>query len=154
MPEQNNVKLAGTNLGRKMPLDTRIIGWLVFIDALVHLFFALLLLSGFGYFPSPGSRAALFGTVFLVSEIPSGVYSFCLGIVGALAAYGIIKRLTFGWWLTLIYLINNIFDLLPKFSVHWVSISIWICISLGIVAWLICRRRLYNISIKTKKLEA
>jgi len=128
---------------RKIPIDLCILGCLVLIDGFFHMCFALILLSGMGYFPFSGNRPALFGTLNLTGEVLCGVYSLILGIIALISAIGVLKRIKYCWWLLLIYLTNNILDLIQQYSEHRVSVTIWICLNIFVIIWLIYRRNLY-----------
>jgi hypothetical protein len=148
MPEQNEAKLTITRRGRKMPLDARIIGWAMGAVAFVPLLLGFLFLIGFSYITSPDTRPALFGTISLSSELKFGIYWGCIGLVLGFSAYGIIKGRKLGWLCLLILSVNSIFNglaMLPRFKV---SILITTGINIGIITWLVYRRRLYNITGK------
>ena len=153
MLDESEVKSPAVVPIRKMPLDARIIAWVVAIPAFVFLLLGLLFLIGFSYITSPDTRPALFGTLSLATELQFGVYWFCIGLAGLFSAYGISKGHKFGWWCMLILLIDGIFNdmvMLPRFKV---SILTTTGISIVIIAWLVYRRRLYGIGRNPEKFE-
>lgn len=152
MLDQDEVKLPSLS-NRKMPLDARIVGWVVVVPAFVFLLLGFLFLIGFSYITSPDTRPALFGIVSLGSEVEFGIYWFCIGLTRGFSAYGIIKGRKFGWWCLLVLSVNSIFDDLAMLPRYKVAILITTVINIAIIAWLVYRRRLYNIGKKPEKLE-
>jgi len=145
MLDQNESKLTVTPARKKMPLDARIVGWLFFITALISFFLVGLLLIGVAHSPSDYHRPVLFGTFSLTSDLSLGIHTFLMGMVSLVSAYGLIRGYKLGWWIELIFSIVSISDSMLIFSDHPVATTTGICISIGIIIWLICRKRLYNI---------
>lgn len=130
---------------KKMPLDVRIVASLGFISALMSFAFVLLLVIGVAHFPSNYQRPVLLGVFHLRSNLSAGVHSFLVGLASSVSAYGLIKGCKFGWWLALVFSLSAIPDSLLMFSDYPVSVTIGICISIGIIIWLVLRRGLYGI---------
>jgi len=145
MFNSNKMNLITMFSGEKTPLDAKIVGWLVLISALMHFITVGLLLSGIAHAPLNCSGDVLFRTFSLASDLSVGIYSFLKGAVCLICAYGLIRGYKFGWWLMLISSINNVSDCLLRFSDYRITATISICISLGIIGWLIYRRHLYSI---------
>lgn len=145
MLNQNEMKFASIPSHRKMPLDVRIVAWLLVISAFMHFFITLLLLIGIAHSPSDYNRPVLFGTLSLGSDLSSGIYSSLLGGASLVSAYSLVRGHKFGWWFVLIFSIYNIYDALLLLSCYPTGATIGICISFGIIGWLVYRRRLYNI---------
>jgi len=145
MLDQNESKLTVTPARKKMPLDVRIVAWLGLISAVVAFLFVGLLISGLAHIPSGHHRPILFGIISLASDLSLGIHTFWVGAGSLICAYGLIRGFKFGWWLTFIFSINGICDSLLIFSDAQVVATISICFSLGIITWLLYRRRLYKI---------
>jgi len=152
MLDRNEVEL-NRPYRRKMPFDARIIGWWLFATAFISFLFGFGLLSGLWHIPSGYDQTVIFSMVSLTSDLSSGIYSILGGLLCLVAAYGIIRGYKFGWWLMLICSIINISDSTLIFSHHPVTSIIGICIGLGIIIWLVYRRRLYNISRNSERRE-
>lgn len=147
MVEQCEIQPTTVNIDRKkkMPLDARIVGWLVLTSAFIGFLCVGLLVIGLAHNPSDYHRPVLFGTVSLTSDLSLGIHTFLSGLVCLISGYGLIKGHKFGWWLTLILSIDNISDSLLIFSDYRITASIGIYISIGIIIWLVWRRGFYGI---------
>ena len=153
MLDQDKGKLNKTLTNKKMPLDVRVVVWLEIISSLMHFIIVGLLIIGIAHSPSNNHRDVLFNTVCLSTNLSTGTYSFSLGLACLVGAYGLWQGYRFGWWFVLIFSIYNISDSALMFSDYPITTTIAICFSLGIIAWLIYRRQLYKIGIKSEELE-
>ena len=151
MSNQNEVSSAPFSPIRKMPLDARIIGWLILVTAFMDFLFAVLLTTGISRFLTDESRLILFGTFRLASELSFGIYFFCLGLMTVVCGYGVAKGYKFGWWCMLIYSTYHIADTILIYPHNRVNASIGICISVGIIVWLVSRRKIYNIGSRKQQ---
>jgi len=145
MSDRNALKSSDTPRDDKMPLDARVIGWFVTVQAVALVFFGFLFLIGFSYFPSPDTRPALFGTISIISEIQFGIYWFCIGLARAISAYGISNGCKFGWWCLLILSVNSVLDDLAVLPHYKATVLLTTGINFGIITWLLYQRRLYGI---------
>lgn len=149
----NRVVETGMHVGKKMPLDTRIVAYWFFFTALVGFLFGGVLVSGVGQFPSYEERLILFGAFSLVSESSFGIYYLVLGGVSFICAYGLLKGYKLGWWLVLIYCINLIVDSSMAFSQYKITSLVGICVSVAIIVWLIYRRTSYGVGVGAEKVQ-
>lgn len=140
-------KIKKWNDNQKVSWDIRAIGWLYYLIGAVLLVLSFLLLSGFGKIPSDENRLILMGMISLTSEVSYGIHNLCMGIIALICGYGIIRRFKFVWWLMLIYSINGISDSLFVISLYPMTAIISICLSIGIIFWLIYRRKFYGIGL-------
>ena len=130
---------------KKMFLDVRIVKWFLFVVASFLFFVSGLLLTGLSDIAENYQRFVLFGILSLTSNLSFGIYFFCTGIISVVCGYGISKGFKFGWWCLLVYSIYHFSDILLVFYHHQVNAIIGICIDLGLITWLIYRKRLYGI---------
>ncbi len=155
MFDQSNQESISACAKLKMPLDVRIVAWLCFIGGFMGLGVVLLLATGSMHFAADYTRPIVFGAFSIASDLSSGIHALVTGIASLVCGYGIMKGLKFGWWLTLIYSINNIGDsvLLLLSYEHDNPAIIGMCISLALIIWLVYRRRLFKIVQKAKRVE-
>ncbi len=133
-----------------MPLDVRIMGWIFFAASVVWLLIGLLLFTEISHIPPGDQRLTFFGMITLTSDMSFGMHSLVISLTGFLSFYGIMKGHRFGWWIALFLCINGCSDSILVFSQHRVAAVISILMSIGIIVWLVFRRRLYNIGKKAK----
>lgn len=151
MFSQSKMKYVFKRSTPKMPLDAKVIGWLIVIPAIVFFLIGLLLLIGLADIPFPDARPAMFGIISVVSEVEFGVYFFCIGIIGILTGYCIATGRKCGWWCLLVLFINDFFNgimMLPRYETTILTSTL---IKLVLIVWLIKRRQLYNIGIKIRE---
>ncbi|MBW8042299.1 MAG: hypothetical protein FVQ85_20185 [Planctomycetes bacterium] len=149
MLNHNEVKLVAPLPSKNMPLDAKIVGWFIFYTAFISLLIGVLLVSGIGRFTSSeSSRNILFGTITISSELSHGIYIICISFLHFVCGYGVAKGYKFSWWLMLIPSLSVICDWIMMLPDHQTGALICICINLGIIAWLIYRRKFYGIRAK------
>ena len=121
------------------------------LSGIVAFILVSLLVSGHANAPMNYHRRVFFGAIFLTSNFSLGLHTCLIGTISCVAGYGLIKGYRFGWWCTLCFLINSIFDSLLTIYDSRLPAIIGIFISLGIITWLFYRRRLYNVDRKSEK---
>ncbi|MCD4830524.1 MAG: hypothetical protein K8R02_01800 [Anaerohalosphaeraceae bacterium] len=130
-------------LNKKTSRETNIIAIIVALPACLFFLLGVSLLIGFADIPHQDSRPALFGMVWLVSELEFGIYYILISSATMLTVFGIVRKYKWGWWFLIIlsvyHIINN-FLVLPRFET---SITIIAIIKIGIIFWLIYRREFF-----------
>ena len=132
---------------RKLPLDAKIVGWLVFCDAIIVMLIGLALITGIGHLTSNSKRSLLFGLLTITSELSHGVYTLFLGFAIFAGGLGLIQGRKYGWWIMLVsslycildnYLLQVHKDIYPMWGLYMLSV---------IIAWLLLRSKVYGIRI-------
>jgi len=132
----------------KMPVDVRIVAYLLYAIGFFQLTVGCFLITGMGRLGTNYTRRVLFGTVLLYTELSHSIYTICLGFVHLLCAWGLIRGRKFSWWLLLIYYIYYIIDDVFLFQQHRPIALIGFGISIAIITWLCFRRQLYKVGLK------
>lgn len=136
-------------LGRKKPLDVRVLEcWVVFTGCLFF-FGGILLLLGLAHTPSESSRRIFLGLVSVSSDMSTGTVWLFVGILGLISGYGLIKRQKFGWWLACILCVYGAVEPIWSFPYYSVTASISICLAIAMLCWLLYRRRYYGIRVRS-----
>jgi hypothetical protein len=132
---------------RKLPLDAKIVGWLLFCDAIILLLIGVVLIAGIGHFTGNSRRSLLFGLLTITSELSHGVYVLFLGFVMFAGGLGLIQGRKYGWWIMLVSSLYCILDnylaqadegVYPMWGLYILSV---------ITAWLLLRSKVYGIRI-------
>ena len=132
---------------RKLPLDAKIVGWLVFCDAIIFLLIGAVLITGIGHFTSDSRRSLVFGLLTITSELSHGVYTLFLGFAMLAGGLGLIRGRKYGWW---IMLATSVYCILDNFlvQVNEGVYPMWgLYILSVIIAWLLLRSKVYGIRI-------
>ncbi|HIJ69736.1 MAG TPA: hypothetical protein HPP87_00060 [Planctomycetes bacterium] len=139
------MKLQEALTWKKMPLDVKIVAWLVIISALMHFLVFTLILFGIAHHPSGYERRVFFGIFRVSSDLTASVHSFIMAAACLGYAYGLRKGYRAGWWFALAFSFHNVVDSLFGLPDFPISTSIAILFSIMIIIWLVVRRKLYNI---------
>jgi len=86
----------------KAPLDLRIIPYYFYFIGFCRIGFALVLLSGLARPAEP--HRVLFGALALSSSLSDGIFMFLAGLSYLLCGWGLIRRVKWSWWFTVILL--------------------------------------------------
>ncbi|HIJ69734.1 MAG TPA: hypothetical protein HPP87_00050 [Planctomycetes bacterium] len=132
-------------LGRRMPLDVRIIAWLFVGGAIITFFMVALSLFGLLNLNPDYSPSVLFGLVSLDSNFTSAIYYLLCAVLELICAYGLITGRAYAWWLTMMHSVIIFFDAILLYSHVPTAATLSMAIVLSIVVWLLSRRRLYGI---------
>jgi hypothetical protein len=130
---------------QNLPRDANIVAGLVFVSATIGFLCLVLQTIGILHVPSDYGRPVLFGILSLTSDSALGIHTFLTACASAFCAYGLMKGKKFGWWMTLIVVINGISDSLLIFGKHPIAATVSICFGAGIIGWLLYRKHLYGI---------
>ncbi len=129
----------------KTPLDVRLVAWVVAIPSGFFTILSILLISGISKIAEDDPRPTLFGLLWVSTRLGMGLHLGITGTVGLFCAHRVWHCTAWGWWILLALIANTIvsdLQMLPRF---WVSISIIGVIRLGIVGWMVYRRKLFGI---------
>lgn len=148
MVRNDERKLAQGRLEKRMPLDVRIIAWIIVASAIISIFSIVLLLCGLIRFPSGYSRPILFGLISLDSNLSLGIYSSVTAALDLICAYGLIRGQAYAWWLILILYLCGLADTLLIYFEAPITATLSLCMTVAIIVWLVYRRGLYNIGGK------
>ncbi len=148
MDTQAESEFTQKRLGRRMPLDVRIIACLFVAGAIMTFFMVALSFFGVLHFNPDYSPSVLFGLISLDSDFTSATYYSLSAVLELICAYGLITGRAYGWWLQLIHSAILFFDAILLYSHVPTAATLSMAIVLAIVVWLMYRRRLYNIGVK------
>ena len=125
----------------KPPLDVRIVAYYLYLMGFLSLAMAVLLGSGIA--KPLGSFAVLAGTVQITSGLIYSVYTLCISSCNLLCAWGLMRRVKFAWWLSLISQIYLSVEWVLTYSKYPCAAHIIGVVNMAIVVWLLFRRGLY-----------
>jgi len=131
----------------KVPMDVRIVAYLLYAFGFIQLTVAALLITGIGRTEYVETRRVLFGTVLFSTSSVWAIYMLCTGLAHVLAAWALIRKLKFGWWFALLYSIYYLIEDAFWFPENELMALIGIIISICIITWLCFRRHAYGIGL-------
>lgn len=130
----------------KRPWDVRVVGWLYIVGGLGSFVLGVLVMIGIVTSPySERGMLTVFGMIRIRSGFGLGLNHLVRGLAGAAAGYGLIKRHSLGWWISLIMLLEGavlVGVVAPLYS--WGSVLFRLGVIGLTLAWLVFRARLYH----------
>jgi hypothetical protein len=151
---RNEDKLVAIPSNKKRPLDVKIIVWINSIYAALAFLLTAFLITGTINFPSGYCRPVLFGLFHITSNLSSAIFTFLYGLISLISAYCLYKFYKFGWFFVFFGCLLGTLDSLRNLSDFTLTRIISICMSLGVICWLIYRRRLYKIGKSSNKVQS
>jgi len=147
MKENRNSNTVNEGL-RKLPIDVKIVSWILIVIGMIGLLFVVLTIIGIARKPIGYSRLAALGFLRLDTDLSYGFYNFFFSILHIIAGLSIKKLYKFSWWLTLIVLLYAVSDSILIYHDHPPFFTFDIALSTAIIIWLFWRRKLFGIAIK------
>jgi len=144
-PETSENPRGGTSRERKTPLDVRIVAYYLYANSLLFLSLSFFIATGVA---SPQPHRALLGSVMVTSRLADSIDKLTAGTLFLFCAWGLMRRVGFTWWFSLIVFIygsTNALLVLPEQQIH---VAISIAIDIVLIVWLYLRRDLYGICVK------
>ena len=131
--------------GTRHPTDARFFGWVHFAFGILGLLLSVAVLAGIARpVDSEWSARILFGTIQAHSGFWIGLNGIIWGGATILGGYGVARGETYGWWLLLLFHIQNLPTMLVNFTDAPGAASIWVAVSVVVLAWLLWRIRLFH----------
>jgi lysylphosphatidylglycerol synthetase-like protein (DUF2156 family) len=137
------------------PLDVQIVAYSLYCFGFLLLAAGLLLSSGLGRIVDHVSRRVLLGAVVLDSSLAEAIYTFCMGIGTLFCAWGLMRRVKFAWWFTVIFHLWGWVDTALSFSQLFPqspsSMVGSIVLGTALFTWLWFRREFYGIHLAVRQ---
>jgi lysylphosphatidylglycerol synthetase-like protein (DUF2156 family) len=136
------------------PLDVQVVAYFLyflgFLELAVSPFWSVPLARHAHHAP----RHVLFGILTLAGGPTEAIYAFCMGAGTVFCAWGLMRRISFAWWFTVVFHIYGWVDTALSFS-QWFSRSpsgMVLSIALGIAmfTWLWFRREFYGVHLAVR----
>ena len=129
----------------RVPPDAQIVAYLFVGAALVMIVFGLMLVTDLVHlYNRVYPHLTLLGAVQVSSVFVAGMNMVVSGLLAGIAAYGLLKRHKYGWWLAMLFAVNEGISLgVLEYTGHHMGFLrlVWIPILVG---WLLFRVRIYR----------
>ena len=131
---------------KKAPLDIKFIGGVSFVFSLCLSLLGFMLISGIAKVSSTEDPRRVFMGIFLIeSEFSHGLHELSYGLLGIIAALGLIWLKNWAWYMTLGLFVICFIDYLFVFSRSSVTTNIvYFIIDLSFIVWLFYRKPLFG----------
>ncbi len=133
------------------PLDVRIVAYYLYFGGFLGLALSLLISVGVAKYADDASRRVLLGTVVLASRSAEAVYLVCISGCNLFCAWGLMRRVKFAWWFTVIFNIywwvDEALSFPRLFAQYPLNMVVTVVFGILLFAWLWYRRELYGVRL-------